>query len=227
MAKRFYKTVSVETAEHGYQVLLDKRVLKTQNKLPLVCKKESQAELVAQEWREQGDEILPHTMPCTRLLNVAIEQTPNNREKLIAEFIKYIQTDLLCYQAQSPIDLAKRQEENWQKYLDWAEEKHGIKLNTTTGIKAIEQPFDAIDKASILAMNYDDIGLSLLLHYTASFGSAILALAVMDGFVSAGAAFDISRLDEKYQNELWGEDVEAVEKAAMLRNELERMEGLI
>jgi chaperone required for assembly of F1-ATPase len=44
-------------------------------------------------------------------------------------------------------------------------------------------------------------------------GSLILGLAVFDGFVSAETAWNLSRLDEEWQIEQWGQDDEAKEVA--------------
>ena len=41
------------------------------------------------------------------------------------------------------------------------------------------------------------------------FGSAILALALQRGRLTGEAAFDLSRLDEAFQEEQWGVDAEA------------------
>ena len=83
-AKRFYKQVTVEARDGGFVVLLDGRVLKTPKKQPLIIDTEARAQLVAAEWDAQVDEINPSLMPCTRMMNVACEQTPTRRDDLIA-----------------------------------------------------------------------------------------------------------------------------------------------
>ena len=51
------------------------------------------------------------------------------------------------------------------------------------------------------------------------FGSAILAIAVLRGWLSGEQAFELSRLDEAYQEEKWGVDAEAAERTARLFEE--------
>ena len=85
--KRFYETVEVVEQPDGYHILLDGRTLKTPGKQVLQTKTHYIAELIAKEWRAQDTEIKPETMPVTRLINVAIEQTPSNRERLILSLI--------------------------------------------------------------------------------------------------------------------------------------------
>ena len=53
----------------------------------------------------------------------------------------------------------------------------------------------------------------------ALFGSTVLAIAVQKGRLSGEEAFELSRLDEAFQNEQWGEDDEAAERAANQRRE--------
>jgi chaperone required for assembly of F1-ATPase len=227
MAKRFYKNVAIDTDGVGYVVKLDGRVLKTPGKVALnfVCK--NQAKLVAAEWQAQGSDILPNTMPCTRLMNVACEQTPKRRGELVKEFKAYTRTDLLCYRTHSPKDLAARQEQGWQPILDYVAGSFGISLTSTTSIKAITQPEKSLNNAADYATSRDDTDLTLLLHFTASFGSAILALSVMERHVQVDTAFALSRLDEVFQNERWGADDEAVENNRLLLNELSQMAQLI
>ncbi len=227
MAKRFYTLATVEALGGGFAVTLDGRVLKTPGKVALQFASRNHAKLVAAEWQAQGEEILPNTMPCTRLMNVACEQTPPRRGELVKEFCAYTSTDLLCYRTHSPQDLVARQEQNWQPILDWAEQKHGISLTSTPGIKAVKQPQQSLQNAQKIADSLDDTDLTLLLHFTASTGSAMLALAVMETHITVGRAFTLSRLDEIYQNERWGADDEVVEKNATLLQELRVLAKLI
>ena len=48
-------------------------------------------------------------------------------------------------------------------------------------------------------------------------GSLVLALAVTRGRLPAETAWDLSRIDESWQIEEWGEDEEATERAAVKR----------
>lgn len=225
-AKRFYKQVTVEARDGGFVVLLDGRVLKTPKKQPLIIDTEARAQLVAAEWDAQVDEINPSLMPCTRMMNVACEQTPTRRDDLIAEARRYAGTDLLCYRAASPSDLTARQEEKWNPLLEWAGQL-GIKLKSVTGIIAVEQDKDALDAVADQARALGDVDLTLLVHFISVCGSAVLGLAVMKGHLSAGQALDLSRLDELYQIEQWGEDEEAAERTAFIRTETLALAALI
>ena len=157
-------------------------------------------------------------MPCTRLMNVACEQTPTRRDDLIAEARRYASTDLLCYRAENPSDLTARQEAQWGPLLDWAAGL-GIKLKSVRGIMAVTQDEAALDAMADQARALGDVDLTLLVHFISVFGSAVLGLAVMKGRLTAAQALDLSRLDELYQIEQWGEDEEAAERTAFIRRE--------
>jgi len=58
-------------------------------------------------------------------------------------------------------------------------------------------------------------------------GSTVLALAVAEGFVSGAHAFALSRIDENYQAEKWGQDAEAAKRASALAHELDKAVELI
>jgi len=218
-AKRFYKDVSTAPFEEGFGVLLDGRQLKTPQKRPLLTTSEHVAQLVAAEWDAQVDDIRPELMPVTRLVNVSIELTPDNRDKLANEARNYGGTDLLCYRAADPAALTQRQDEQWGPVLEWAAAQ-GIKLETTRSVMAISQDDTALDKITQYAGGLDDLNLTLCVHLVAVFGSAILGMAVMERHLSGAQAFELSRLDNLYQIEQWGEDEEATENAARLEAEV-------
>ena len=224
--KRFYKTVGTAKADGGWTVLLDGRTLKTPGKLPLIAKSKPHAELVAAEWEAQDEIIKPHLMPVTRLYNVALERTPENRDMLVAEVTKYAGTDLLCYRSEFPQSLALLQSEKWNEWLDWAREQ-GVDLKTRQGIVALEQDKKALKRVSEISAGFDDLGLTLLAHLNAVYGSAILALAVMKGALLAETAYELSRLDFDYQAEHWGQDDEAIELAQLTRVEVIALSKLL
>lgn len=228
MAKRFYKDAKVAPISGGqYTIELDGRAVKTPGKCLLVIDSKHRASAVCAEWNAQEDEIIPAAMPCTRLLSVACELTPQRRPELIKEFTSYLGTDLLCYRAASPADLAKEQEQNWQPVLDWAANAHGINLAVTQAIHAAKQPQASLKSGKTYAAARSDTDLTLLLHFTASYGSAILALAAMTKYLDAADAWTLSRLDEIYQNKQWGSDADAQARAEAIVDELIALSVLI
>jgi len=218
-AKRFYKDVTTTPAEDGWCVQLDGRTLKTPGKMALLVPFEKAAALIAAEWDAQTEYIRPELMPVTRLLNVTVEQTPDNREALIAEARKYAGTDVLCYREGAVRLHNEEQAAKWDPVLTWAAEQ-GVILKTTDTLMAIEQNETALDAVADFAKTLSNMKLTLFVHLVAVYGSAILAMAVMKGYLAAEAAFELSRLDELWQIKYWGEDEEAKERTDSIRTEI-------
>lgn len=220
--KRFYKNVSLKGEGDHYHILLDERVLKTPGKTLFAIPSKALAAAIVDEWDAQTDNIIPANMPVTRLLNVAIEQTPENRPSLLQEARRYAGTDLLSYRAPEPRLLVERQNELWNPWVDWATSQ-GVALGVTSSLLAIEQSEASLLAVEAFAAKLDDIRLTLFVHLIAVYGSVILAMAVIAQKLTSGEAFDLSRLDSLYQIELWGEDEEAAEITESLRSETHRL----
>ena len=75
-----------------------------------------------------------------------------------------------------------------------------------------------------MALRLDDFALAGLGMATPLLGSAILSLALQRGAVSGAEAFELSRLDEAFQESRWGVDAEAAERTAARRAEAELLE---
>jgi chaperone required for assembly of F1-ATPase len=229
MAKRFYTDVTVDSDADGHFVRLDGRELKTPGKRPIRVPSAAIAEHLKREWdavpaATDGD-IDPTVMPVTRLSNVASEGVTERRADLVTEARNYAGTDLLSYRAPDPEEYVERQAAAWNPWLDWASAR-GITLATTDSLLAVEQPEASLDAVAAYADGLGDFALILFVHLVAVYGSAVLAMAVMDGALDAEEAFDLSRLDELYRAEIWGadEDDEAVRTA--LRAETGILGGL-
>lgn len=218
--KRFWKTASVgPKGETGYPILLDGRGARTPAGSKLAAPSEALAMALAEEWSAVGDEMDSSAMPLTRLAFTAIDRTPEHREAVAAEVARFAASDVVCYLAEAPRELAQRQESNWVPLLDWAAAALGVRLERTQGIVHINQPAEALDRVRALANDLDDFRLTGLASAAALFGSAVLSLAVERAEIDAEAAFELSRLDEAFQVERWGEDAEAAARADALRIE--------
>jgi len=225
--KRFYKAVSVAPAEGGFAVLLDGRPVKTPGRNALILPSEKLAQAIAAEWRGQGDDVVATTMPLLRLANTVIDGIAANRQEVIGAILRFAENDLLCYRAHQPPELVARQAAGWNPLLDWAAQKHGANMRVAGGLTHADQPAEALG-ALRRALDACDAFTLGALHVIASItGSTILALAVADGVISGPRAFALSRIDETYQAEKWGEDAEAAKRAQALAHELDKAVELI
>ncbi|KIM00057.1 Chaperone required for the assembly of the mitochondrial F1-ATPase [Paramagnetospirillum magnetotacticum MS-1] len=219
--KRFYKDSSAEPRDGGYAIFLDGKAIKTPGGRPLSVPSARLADAIAGEWREQGEQILPSTMPLTQLASTALDRVGPERPHITAQLMNYAGTDLLCYRADCPADLVARQSAAWQPLLDWAAQSLDAPLATTTSLTAVAQSPSSLTALQRHIETLDLWRLTSLQSATAAMGSLILGLGLIEGRLDAEAAFQASQLDETYQIELWGEDWEAADRRAELKADIE------
>jgi chaperone required for assembly of F1-ATPase len=219
--KRFYRQVEVASERDGHRVLLDGRPLCTPAKRALRLPTAALTVAIAAEWRDQSETIQPASMPLTRLASTAQDRLPDLRPAAIAELTDYAGTDLVCYRAAAPLELVERQAEAWQPLLDWAASTYGARLSVTTSILPVEQPSAAVQALQAAVEALGDWPLVGLHAATTALGSLILGLALAGGRIDAKQALAASLLDELFEIERWGEDVEASRRHAALRRDVE------
>jgi len=217
--KRFWKAVDVKAGTGGWAITLDGRTPKTPAHAQLVLPTQAAARLVADEWAAQGEFIDPGTMPATRLASTAIDRVSRAREPVADEVAAFAGSDLLCYIADHPTSLAEEQAREWTPWRDWAALELGVVLEPAEGIIHRRQDPAAVARVAELALRLDDFALTGLATAVPLLGSAVLGLAVQRGVLSGEAAFDLSRLDEAFQERQWGVDAEAAERTAGRRAE--------
>ncbi|OIQ27624.1 MAG: ATPase [Alphaproteobacteria bacterium MedPE-SWcel] len=207
--KRFWTSVGVEAADDGFAVTLDGRRVKTPAKTLLVVPSRSMAQAIASEWDAQQDVVNPLSMPHTRSANAALDKVTPQFCEVADMLAEYGDSDLLCYRAESPEELVARQTEFWDAALDWAADALGARLVPCPGLLHVPQDDAALQilrrqihdmSAFQLAAFHDLVGLS---------GSLILGFAATKAWRPLDDIWSISRLDEHWQAEIWGEDEEA------------------
>lgn len=208
--KRFWTSSAVVETDGGHTVELDGRRVKTPAKAALVLPTRAMAEAVAAEWEAQEKEVDPTTMPFTRSANAAIDKVRHQHREVANMLADYGDSDLLCYRATHPEALQARQAEAWDPALDWADEVLGARLIPLAGVVHQPQNTEALRvlrrqvqalTAFQLAAFHDLVSLS---------GSLILGFAAAKGWRNPDEIWRISRLDELWQIEQWGDDDEAL-----------------
>jgi chaperone required for assembly of F1-ATPase len=121
----------------------------------------------------------------------------------------YAESDLLCYRAEFPPQLAARQQQTWQPWLDWAAERHAARLRWTTGIVHVAQAPAALAALAAATARLSPHQLAALGIAVPAMGSLVLGLALAEGVLDAERAYAIAHLDETTQIEVWGHDAEA------------------
>jgi chaperone required for assembly of F1-ATPase len=222
--RRFYKAVSTREVADGVGVLLDGKPVRTPAGKALTLPDSRLADMLAREWDAQATHIEMAKMPATCLAFTAIDFVGDARDAVATEIGRYAGADAVCYFADGPELLIERQTRRWGPVIDWAERALGVKFVRVTGIRHEEQPAANLLRLARMAEEENDFALAGLGHATALFGSAILAFALQRGELDGQAALDLSRLDEMFQQERWGVDEEAAERAANMQTEAVMLE---
>lgn len=217
--RRFYSAVSVAKMNGGFCVLLDARALRGPKGAQVVLPTQALADQVAEEWAAQEGRLELAAMHATRLANTALESVPQAREATAQAVADYAAFDLLCYFAEGPAGLLERQQRLWIPVLERAQAQADLSFVRAAGIVHQPQPRQTLERVKAIALELDDFALTGLAFGAPLFGSAVLAIAVQRGWLNGAAAFDLSRLDEAWQEEKWGVDAEAAERTVRLQGE--------
>jgi chaperone required for assembly of F1-ATPase len=222
--RRFYATAGVGGVEGGFSVLLDGRPVKTPGGTALTLPTAALAQLAAAEWGLQGEEIDFAAMPITRLAFTAVDRTGAARTAIADDVAGFLDGEVLCYFAEGPTSLVERELAHWGPMLDWAGRDLGLALERATGITHRPQPPETLERVRALALELDDFALTGLATAAGLFKSAVLAFALQRAELTGEAAFELSRMDEAFQEERWGVDAEAAERTAAMRREATALE---
>lgn len=218
-ARRFWAEVAVEPADDGYRLRLDGRLVRTPAKAELVLPTPALAAAVAGEWRAVGKTVDPRLMPVTRAANAAIDKVAPQFDEVAGLIAAYGASDLLCYRAEMPPELARAQAEAWDPLLDWSAASLGARLVTTRGIVPVAQPDESLARLAARVGEMTSFHLTALHDLVGLTGSLILGLAATSGEFDLENLWALSRFDEDWQSAQWGQDEESSRIAEEKRND--------
>ncbi|MET0923130.1 MAG: ATP12 family protein [Xanthobacteraceae bacterium] len=213
LRRRFYARAEVAEGEDGFAVLLDGRPVKTPARRTLAAPTRALAEALAAEWEAQRDVVDPAKMPLTRLANSIIDGVADAPAAVAAEAEKYLASDLVCYRAEGPDGLVARQAGAWDPVIAWAREAMGARFVVAAGMVFVAQP-DAALAAARAALPRDPWRLGAFHAVTTLTGSALIALAVLNGRLGVEDAWRAAHVDEDWNMDFWGRDELALERRA-------------
>ena len=216
--RRFYRLAAVASRPAGFALELDGRGARTPAKRDLMLPTEAAARALADEWNAQADIVDPAAMPLTRLANSAIDGVADQMNAVSDEVKAYVSSDLLLYRAGEPAQLVAEETRLWDPVIDWAGDTFGARFILAEGVSFVVQPaatlaamVDAVD-AAVGTDAAAPLRLAALHVMTTLTGSALLGLAVCDGFLTIEQAWTAAHVDELFQESRWGRDAEAVER---------------
>lgn len=213
LPKRFYKQAGVEERDGQFLLTLDGRTAKTPSKQPLAVSTRGLAEALAEEWQGQGGEIDPSTMPITRIVNSAIDGVAPRQVEVVDDLVRYAGSDLVYYRASEPERLAQSQDNAWSPVLDWAKDSLGARFILGEGVMHVAQPEESIAAIRKAVEGIKSpFALAALHVMTTLSGSVLIALAHAAQQLDVDQAWAASHVDELFQESVWGQDYEAMER---------------
>lgn len=217
--KRFWDEVHIGETAEGFEILLDGRTLKTPAKARLLIPTQALAAAVAEEWRAQGETLAPDSMPMTRRANAAIDKVVPQFNEVAALLCDYGGSDLLCYRAESPLELQTRQAAAWDPLIDWCAHELGARLRVTEGVVPVAQDPEALAALATPVRAMAPFALTGFHDLVTLSGSLVIALAAIRAFEAPEALWQRAHIDETWQRDLWGADDEADQAAERKRRD--------
>jgi chaperone required for assembly of F1-ATPase len=212
--RRFWDRAEPERIACGWRVLLDGRPMHLPAGPPLLLTTRRLADAVAAEWQQagggKGNVMSYNDVPLTRIAGTAQLRIAPNPEPMVRELARFGEADLLCYRAERPDALVRRQHERWQPWLDWVAETHAAKLIVTTGVMPVQQQPQTLAALARAVAAQGPSALAALGVAVPALGSLVLGLALAAGRLAAGEACELACLDELFEAGLWGEDSDAL-----------------
>lgn len=230
--KRFYKAVEMvrcsgqdylgqDCSGQGWKILLDGKTVKTPSRADFLLPTEKLAQHVLLEWEAQKEIIDLSSMVFTGYANAAIDRIGPHRNTVLTEICRFMETDLLAYEADGQDALATIQQKVWQPYRSFIKQFLGVEMSVTKGVMPVKQNPDLIKKIHLFAEDLTDFELTALKEATSLLGSAALGLALVRDLQPPSVIWSACDIDRRHQASLWGRDPEAEKLADAKRNDLE------
>ena len=141
-------------------------------------------------------------MPLSMLCFKATDKTISNDE-LINHMLEFLETDTVCYRA-SPRDdekLANLENSRWNPLTDWFSEHYHVHLAMTTDITLTPQPAQTLSKLGEHLRSQHPWTIPAYHDATTNLKSFVIAMAMLDGGLSAEEAIASSYLETDFQIE--------------------------
>ena len=160
-----------------------------------------------------------------KVLQQAIKEIKEYRPEITQKLLEFARTDVLFFWGEKK-ELFLRQEKEWLPILAWAEDLLKVKLNKTEDLSVPENE-EMQDPLKKVFDEMSDTELACYYAATLNMRSVLLALAFVKGKLTAEKACQLAYLEEVWQNEIWGEDEDALNCRQERCDELKEIESYL
>ena len=147
-----------------------------------------------------------------KITNTAIDKIKPNNIFYINEITDNLNNDMICYFANSPLELVDLQNKEWLPLINYMESSYNIELIYTSKLFSINQKPESLLKLKNILNEINIFKLSAIYTLSQITKSIIISLALVNNKISAKKAFENSNLEELYQISKWGKDEEAFDR---------------
>lgn len=204
--KRFYKNVNIiKTDSDSYEIVLDKRKLKTPKGKPFYVNNELLASMIAAEWEGQKEKIQLNQMQLTTLANTVIDNPSNlDKEAQAERLVHFLEGDTLCFRMPEPEELLKLQVTKWDPVVHWFANYFSCSVPVTQNVTLPEINEVTRNTLSKYFNSFNIWSLTGITFAAENLKSIMLTCAVINRQLSVEDAIHLSRIEENYQADKWG-----------------------
>jgi chaperone required for assembly of F1-ATPase len=224
--RRFWQHAAATATDAGHVITLDGKPMRLPGGPVLVVPGAALADCIAAEWQAAPEEFGPDHLRLTGLAGT-VPRIAADPHPTIDALARYGESDLLCYRAATPEALVRRQQTLWQPWLDWAANALDAKLRVARGVMFVPQDRQALAALRQAVAACPAGVLAALGMVVPATGSLVLGLAMVAGVLEAAAAQALADLDERFQNEVWGEDAAALARRDRIAADLAAAERFL
>ncbi len=202
----------VQVKQGKYQLNINNKSLKTPDGNIIELPSMKLAKLLLKDYESSLNSKSLNIVRPIKITNTAIDKIKPNNIFYINEITNNLNNDMICYFANSPIELVDLQNKEWLPLINYMESSYNIELIYTSKLFSINQKPDSLLKLKNILNEINIFKLSAIYTLSQITKSIIISLALVNNKISAKKAFENSNLEELYQISKWGKDEEAFDR---------------
>jgi len=202
----------VQSKKGKYLLTINNKSLKTPDGNTIELPSMKLAKLLLKDYESSFNSKSLNIVRPIKITNTAIDKIKPNNIFYINEITNNLNNDMICYFANSPVELVDLQNKEWLPLINYMESSYNIELIYTSKLFSINQKPDSLLKLKNILNEINIFKLSAIYTLSQITKSIIISLALVNNKISAKKAFENSNLEELYQISKWGKDEEAFDR---------------
>ena len=202
----------VQSKKGKYLLTINNKSLKTPDGNTIELPSMKLAKILLKDYESSFKSKPLNIVRPIKITNTAIDKIKPNNIFYINQITDNLNNDMICYFANSPIELVDLQNKEWLPLINYMESSYNIELIYTSKLFSINQKPDSLLKLKNILNEINIFKLSAIYTLSQITKSIIISLALVNNKISAKKAFENSNLEELYQISKWGKDEEAFDR---------------